>query len=116
MKKFKITSLHELYEDSYEHGEGQFINSWNQNRTIEAESLEEAIKSYYEKDLNWDWHPESVFIDGDTLMDARLAGEYDTATEKEIEKWKLGKIELYNEHVTIRAWEQIPLSLKELQK
>ena len=117
MRQFKFTSYHTMYEDSYENGEGQLVNYWDQSLTVKGETLEEAIKTYYEKDLNWDWTPESAFVDGDELMDARLVDEDNCiATEKQTERWKRGELKLFTQHVRIKAWEEVALNLEELQK
>ena len=106
-----------MYEDSYENGEGQFVNSWDQSLTVKAESLEEAMKTYYEKDLHLEWHPECVFVDEGGLMDSRLVDEdCQVATEEQTEEWKRGELKLFNQHMTIKAWELTPLNLEELQK
>ena len=117
MRQFNITSYHTVYEDSYENGEGQFVNCWDQSLTVKAYTLDEAMKAYYENDLNWNWEPNSVFVDEDALMDARLVDEDNCiATEKQTERWKRGELKLFNQHVTIKVWELSPLNLEELQK
>ena len=106
-----------MYEDSYENGEGQLVNYWDQSLTVKGETLEEAIKTYYEKDLNWDWDPEYVFVDEDSLMDSRLVDQdIHIATENQTEEWKRGELKLFTQHVRIKAWEEVSLNLEELQK
>lgn len=100
----------EVHEDSYEDGEGAFVNSWDLNEYagMRFNSLQEVIdlianRGIYNKDYtkpeNWmafeyDDKDGTLRLDTDVLVDA----DTHPADDSDIEKWKKGEVELYNAH------------------
>lgn len=100
----------EVHEDSYEDGEGAFVNAWDLNEYagMRFNSLQEVIdlianRGIYSKDYtkpeNWmafeyDDKDGTLRLDTDVLVDA----ETHPADDNDIEKWKKGEVELYNAH------------------
>lgn len=100
----------EVHEDSYEDGEGAFVNSWDLNEYagMRFNSLQEVIdlianRGIYNKDYtkpeNWmafeyDDKDGTLRLDTDVLVDVNTH----PADDSDIEKWKKGEVELYNAH------------------
>lgn len=100
----------EVHEDSYEDGEGAFVNAWDLNvyAGMRFNSLQEVIelianRGIYSKDYikpeNWmafeyDDKEGTLRLDTDVLVDA----ESNPADDSDIERWKKGEVKLYNAH------------------
>ena len=100
----------DVHEDSYEDGEGAFVNSWDLNEYagLRFNSLQEVIdlianRGIYSKDYtkpeNWlafeyDAKEGTLRLDTDVLVDADIH----TADDNDIERWKKGELKLYNAH------------------
>jgi len=97
------------YEDNYEHGEGDYANSWSDTLTGDTRSelrnkiLEETYSKWEDLDdcqaNEYDWCTEyhaSYLANEDNQGDA---------TESETAEWKDGKIKLYAVHCHILVTE-----------
>lgn len=104
MNTFRISSLHNVYEDSYSEGELNFVNSWSQNMIVKAETVLDAVKQYYAKELFMDFNLNHVIIEMDTIDDSRLVNEDNQVpSERERDEWEAGRKTLYTEQITIRV-------------
>lgn len=91
----------EVYEDSYERGEGDFANEWDFDiegtyNTIQVVIDEIANSTGATNDPN-----DYVFIDGriDTDMEQNANGDY--PSDEEFEAWKRGELQLYVAHIGV---------------
>lgn len=100
----------EVHEDSYEDGEGAFVNAWDLKKYdgMRFNSLQEVIdlianRGIYNKDYtkpeNWmafeyDDKDGTLRLDTDVLVDV----DNHPADDSDIERWKKGEVELYNAH------------------
>lgn len=100
----------EVHEDSYEDGEGAFVNAWDLKEYdgMRFNSLQEVIdlianRGIYNKDYtkpeNWmafeyDDKDGTLRLDTDVLVDV----DNHPADDNDIERWKKGEVELYNAH------------------
>lgn len=100
----------EVHEDSYEDGEGAFVNAWDLKEYdgMRFNSLQEVIdlianRGIYNKDYtkpeNWmafeyDDKDGTLRLDTDVLVDV----DSHPADDSDIERWKKGEVELYNAH------------------
>lgn len=100
----------EVHEDSYEDGEGAFVNAWDLKEYdgMRFNSLQEVIdlianRGIYNKDYtkpeNWmafeyDDKDGTLRLDTDVLVDV----DNHPADDSDIERWKKGEVELYNAH------------------
>lgn len=103
----------EVHEDSYEDGEGAFVNAWDLKEYdgLRFNSLQEVItfiadKGIYSKDYtkpeNWmafEYRDEDgiLRLDTDVLVDR----ENYPADDNDIERWKKGELKLYNAHYNV---------------
>lgn len=104
----------EVHEDSYEDGEGAFVNAWDDLKEyagVQYRSLQKVIelianRSIYNKDYtkpeNWlafeyDDKDGTLRLDTDVLVDV----ENRPADDSDIERWKKGEVELYNAHYSV---------------
>lgn len=106
MKKFIISSEHNVYVDTYKEGEMELVSGYSINNTIiEAENAREAIQKYFENTLHFSFNFDFACIDNEeqinetknTLNYSNLVdSENREASEKEIELWKKNELRLYS--------------------
>lgn len=115
MKTYSIVSIHEVFEDNFENGEGKHINTYDLNEVIKADNVQDAINKYLEYTVFTELRFKDLevslcgnYLDGARLVDTDNAN----ATDKEIESWKQGKIELFSEYIHINAFELIQVNFK----
>lgn len=112
MKVFKIVSTHDVYEDSYNEGEGKHANYYTNSAEIKKETVEEAIKEYINNHLCYEYserliHKEdnvlhlTVIVDNDNLQPSK----------DEIKQWEEGKIKLYANNIAIEVYEVVRVSI-----
>lgn len=113
--KMHLTSLtSEIYEDSYEEGEGAYTGAGlNERLSKTANSLELAIKYLETRGLPSRLEDYDIQEDADRdvviLQASRMVADHSDAqnggwmepTKKEMELWKKGKMKLYVEHFTV---------------
>lgn len=120
IKKYLIESSHDVYEDDYEEGEGANVNWYTQDSIIQAKDVKSAIKEYFEKTLyidNFSFDNTATDEDQEVLFYSYLVDiENACITEEHIlHFWKLGKLRLYSNNVTLRVAEIVSVDLyKEL--
>jgi hypothetical protein len=105
MKKFKIISNHTVTEDSYKEGEIKDVNFYTLNETISAESPEEAVKKYINEKL---YYGDTSFEKDECCgwySDFLVESNNEEPTKNQIEEWKKGIINLYNNHVNFEVYE-----------
>lgn len=114
--KMHLTSLtSEIYEDSYEEGEGAYTGAGlNERLSKTVDSLEQAIK-YLDKGYGLSSKLQDYDIQEDAdrdvviLQTSRMVADHSDAqnggwmepTDKEFELWKKGKMKLYVENLTV---------------
>jgi hypothetical protein len=114
MKKFIISSTHEIFKDSYTEGETDYVNSYSLKSEINSETTREAIQKYFEDELyykfNFDYarinHEELNNEPKNTLHYSVLVdNENSEASEAEIELWKKDKLDLYSNNIFLTIHE-----------
>jgi hypothetical protein len=110
-KQFQVSSEHFLREDSFELGELKTLSSYDDKCTIEAQSPENAVKTYLGRYLGWSEESidiENIEFDGNTANAARTINEDSVEpSASELRNWKKGKINLIAETVVIRVKELV---------
>ena len=93
----------EVDEDSYEAGEGAYVNSWDMSiKGKTFSSLEEIVKAASNEDYVFSDNKENwVYMDGRLLTDATVNEDGDKPYEDELEQWKQGNLMLYVAHLDI---------------
>lgn len=118
MKRYQISSYHEVHEDNYEEGELDRVNSYEIGPwTIKADTPMEAIAKYYNSYLPREFKPEYAMLDDEqanTLYDSFLEDEAGLKpSEDELVEWREGRMKLYSNNATIFVHELTPVDLTE---
>ena len=112
MKTFKINSIHTVYIDNFESGEGDFVNAYTMEASIRAETPMDALKSYFKNHLYYDFKNGDLTVDGDNIdYSVLIDAENDEAMPKGIELWKEGKITLYSNNISFEIFELTKVTL-----
>lgn len=91
----------EVYEDSYEHGEGEYIQTidlYHLEGTYDT--MEEVLEAITNTGFGFSSRPfDYIYIDGRIDTDSTVDVYNNEATEGELEEWKRGELKLYNAHL-----------------
>jgi len=113
MHQYHVFCSHDICEDSYTKGEMGSYNSWDEDDIISAETPMDAVRAFYKENLFWDFKEEGALFDEGKLFDSRLIDEENhEASERQIEDWKAGKIQLYSDNVRITVKQLVPVNLE----
>lgn len=118
MKRYQISSYHEVHEDNYEEGELDQVNSYEIGPwTIKADTPMEAIAKYYNSYLPREFKPEYAMLDDEranTIYDSSLEDEAGLEpSEDELVEWREGRMKLYSNNATIFVHELVEVDLTE---
>ena len=108
MKNYKITSIHDIYEDSYNEGELNFVNGYDLSKEVKANNLKEAVKTYFENFLYYSFDIKYADILENRLNYSVLVDEenFQIGENEEIYKqWKEDKVKLYSNNISIKVQE-----------
>ena len=87
----------DCYEDDYENGEGDFVNSWDFDVRGEYDSAEDLIKAIVKATYLFDFKvDEFIFTDGAIQTSDLVDEESIKADKHDIELWKKGEKTLYS--------------------
>lgn len=112
MRTFHITSIHDVYKDSYKEGEQEAITSYILDEIVEAQTILEAIEIYFKDNLGYSFDKDlsniknnilhySVLVDADSIE----------VNDEQKELWKKELIDLYTDNITITVKEVVDLFL-----
>jgi len=111
-KQFKVTTLHTVFIDSYENGEGKQVNFYVIDSEFKAETPKEAIENHFNNViyLPFKFDEAETSEDKTVLWWSNLVDEDNGhAQQSQIEKWKKGEKELYSNNIEIMISEIVPL-------
>lgn len=113
MNQYKVTSIHDVYEDDFNDGELDRVNGWSESKTIlDAANPRQALKTYVEKHLCMDYVEEHYTFEIGQAFTSRLVDvDGYEADENEKELWKQGKMKLYSENIMFQVHELVPALL-----
>jgi hypothetical protein len=121
MKKFIISSTHEIFKDSYTDGQTEYVNGYSlKSKIINSETTREAIQKYFEDELYYKFNFDYAYIDHKEDIDASkntlhysvlVDNDNNEASETEIELWKKGKLELYANNIFLTINELIEATI-----
>lgn len=118
MKTYIVKTMHDVYVDDYNEGEGKHVNSYDLKEEVKAETPQDAVQQYFEKHLGYKFAINNAYIPHKEEEDAPknvlhysvLVDEENVEASKEdIKLWQEGKKELYSNsiyliiHQTIKA-------------
>lgn len=87
----------DCYEDDYENGEGDFVNSWDFDVRGEYDSAEDLIKAIVKETYLFDFKVDKFsFTDGAIQTSDLVDKESIKADKYDIELWKKGEKTLYS--------------------
>ena len=111
MKKYFITSQHDICIDSYKYGELENVNYYSIDSFISAKNAKKAIDVYFEKVLYYDFNLEdSNFEDGILFYSVLVDTENIQATKKDIQVWRMGEKKLYSNNISLKICECIDIT------
>ena len=115
--RYRFESHHTVHATSYTEGEGKFTgNAWTQNAIIEADSTYEAVQTYFAKELFIEFEPDNCIIGeaDEFIIETSKLVTVDgiEANQSEIDDWKQGKEELFDELISIKIDLLQPINVK----
>jgi hypothetical protein len=106
MKTYRIESSHSVYTDDYNEGEGSFVNGYEMDAIIKAETPQQAIEKYFETVVGFDFDFNHASIEDNILFYSNLVdGSNIQASKQQIESWKKGKCILYSDNINVIIYE-----------
>lgn len=116
MKDYKIDINTTVFEDRYDEGEGDCVNSFENSYTLSAESPMLAIEEAFKK-MGYSFDSQTAMIDDEEDNQVWYSNLVDVENievnegEKQYDDFKDGKISLYSANHSIRIYEVIPANL-----
>ena len=114
--KFVVVDVH---KDSYEEGETDYVNGYSMNEYKGFTLSPSNILDFLENKLYLSGNANDYIVMDDTIRYDRLVdADSSPLSESELELWREGKLEAYNEHWTISfdAISERPITEEELSK
>lgn len=114
LNTYKVTSLHNVYIHSFEHGEENHANCYKLTNEIEAYNWKDAIRKYFSDYLYFEISLEHGYIDekSNTFHYSNLVNVNNIeASEDEVKQWKENKLTLYVNNSTIAVQQIIKTNL-----
>lgn len=122
MKQFYFKVNATNYKDSYEEGQGDQVNSWQNQELIKAETLDLAIEKLFETKLYFTYKKKFAQVNdcdasiNNVLEYSNLVDEDNSEVLESSQKyqdWKAGKIDLYSCDLSIEIFELKAVDLTE---
>ena len=109
---YVIQTLHTVYNNDYENGEGEVISNFADDVELLAASLDQAIEKYFADHAFYNYDKKFADIDDGILNYTVTTDDNDDeATEEQLIEWKSGKLDLYYHNIRIKVgrvnWEDM---------
>ena len=92
----KSKAYAEVYEDSYEQGEGDYVNTWDLDVRGTYKTFQELIDAIENQSYCFTSDPKNyVFLDGTIQTDAIVDEDNDEPNSRQLDAWKRGEYTLY---------------------
>lgn len=114
LNTYKVTSLHDVYIDSFKDGEGKHVNHYELASEIKAKDWKDAIKKYFSDYLFFGISLEHGYIDeeSNTFHYSNLVNADNIeADEDEVKQWKQNKLTLYANNTATTVEQIIKIDL-----
>lgn len=110
-QKYFIQSSHDVFEYSYENGEGKNINFYKMEAQILAGSPIEALEKYSSRILGYELDAENIDHENTGIFYANFLVDKDNlqASPEQVEKWKKDEIMLYSDIINFQIFELIQI-------
>jgi hypothetical protein len=122
MKQFYFNVNATIYKDDYKEGQGDQVNSWQNQELIKAENLTLAIEKLFETKLYFTYKKEFAQVNDcndsiNNILEYCNMVDNDNCevleSDKKYQDWKAGKIELYSCDLSIEIFELNAVDLTE---
>ncbi len=116
MKRYRIESVHEVYEDHYDEGEGEYVNCYMLDAVINAENEKEAIEEYFKDHLYYSYDLSDADINKPYLSYCVMVDAENSEVGPDqliVKQWKEGKSKLYINRIDITLSEVTQINLEE---
>lgn len=112
MKKYIVESLHEVYVDDYENGEGEHVNTYTLKNEVHADNPIHAVNKYLNDELNYNLGFENCEVYEGKRVDTSCLVDVDNdqPDSRMVDEWKQGRITLYANHISMFVSEVIEVS------
>jgi hypothetical protein len=117
MKTYIVKTMHDVYLDDYNEGEGNYANSYDLKEEVKAETPQDAIQQYFDKHLGYKFniidayipHKEEEDAPKNVLHYSVLVDEnnVEVTSKEEIKLWQEGKKQLYSNHIYLLIYQTI---------
>lgn len=110
-KEFRVVSNHEVYEDSYENGELQYVNGYTLDGIYKVDSWQQAVEKHFnENGLSIDIKDCEI---EDNILYTSCMVNFDGVQpfDNEIQDFKKGLINLYSDNITVTVQELVDVKL-----
>ena len=106
-KLFLVKSLHTIHIDSYNEGEGDFVQHFELESTEIAENYKQAITNHLQDNgYNLDYNNCEISEDKISLETSCIVDKDNTQPSKNIlTLWEHGKVTLYSDSISIKVHE-----------
>jgi hypothetical protein len=120
MRRFYISSNHDVFVDDYNQGELENVNWYNLDSIISADNINEAIQKYFNDKLYYSFdidhayipHTEDESVPKNVLHYSVLVDvDNSQASENEIELWKEDKLKLYVDNIQLIINELVEVTI-----
>ena len=104
--KYLVESRHEVVEDNFEDGEGELITEYNRSSMIEAESVVDAIETYFKSVLGYAFEINAIGLENEELMYGVLVDKSLNEVlndEPDYKLWVGGEINLYHNYIYLKC-------------
>ena len=108
MKTYKITTIHNVFIDNYENGEGKHVSSYDLTSECKALTVQDAIINHFNNTvyLPFDFQHADIDKEQNLIFYSHIVNvDNEAPTQYEFEKWKKGEVELYANNIIITAQE-----------
>jgi hypothetical protein len=107
LQKYFIQSSHEIFEYSYNDGEGKNVNFYKNEAQILAPSPIEALEKYTSKVLYYSLDAEDLDHENTGIFYANFLVDNENlqASPEDVEKWMKGEILLYSDNINFEIYE-----------
>ena len=112
MNQYKVTSIHDVFEDDYNDGELDRFDGWINSEPVTADSPRKALEIYVKKYLFMDYvEKHYAFENGQAFTSRLVDSDFHEADENEKQLWMQGNMRLYSENIMFQVHELVPALL-----
>ncbi len=111
-----------VFKDSYEQGEGEYVNAWTDVVDFHDVTPKEAVEQMFSNNVGYelDWKNINVDDEDSNCFDYSVMVDKNNceASQGEIDSWKEGNMKLYVSQlrVTVTHYKPTPTSMENIRK